>query len=60
MSKLVHQVFKIWYYQNPTKNVEFRTFLATEKHGKNPRSHNTEVGDCVASGINAEGLKNDL
>ena len=35
-------------------------FLVTEKHGKNPRSHNTEVGDFPASGINAEGLKNDL
>ena len=35
-------------------------FLATEKHGKNPRSHNTEVWDCSASSINAEGLKNDF
>ena len=30
-------------------------FLATEKHGKNPQAHNTEVGDYSASGINAEG-----
>ena len=35
-------------------------FLATEKHGKNARSHNTEVQNCYASSINAEGLKNDL
>ena len=35
-------------------------FLATAKHGKNPRSHNTEVRDCSASIINAEGLKNDF
>ena len=35
-------------------------FLATEKHGKNPRSHYTEVWDCSASSINAEGLKNDF
>ena len=35
-------------------------FLATEKHGKNPRSHNTEVWDCYDSSINVEGLKNDF
>ena len=34
--------------------------MATKKHGKNPRSHNTLVQDCSCSSINAKGLKNDF